>query len=45
MGAQPPAGTRRCNNVRFWLYVGREVGYRCHNVVATLRFRRRYYSQ
>ena len=28
-----PAGTRRCNNVRLWLYFGRDVGERCHNVV------------
>ena len=27
-----PAGTRRCNNVRFWLHFGRDVD----NVVTTL---------
>ena len=40
-----PAGTRRCNNVRFWLYFGRDVAQRCHYVVTTLCFRRRYYNQ
>ena len=26
-------GTRRCNNVRFWFYFGRNVGERCRKVV------------
>ena len=39
------AGTRRCNNVRFWLYFGRDVGKRCCNGVTTLCFQRRYYNQ
>ena len=40
-----PAGTRRCSNVRFWLYFGRNVGKRCHNVVTILCFRRHYYDE
>ena len=40
-----PAGTRRCSNVRLWLYFGRDVRYRCYNVVTTLCFRRHYYDE
>ena len=34
------AGTRRCDNVGFWLPFGRDVGQRRSNVVTTLPFRR-----
>ena len=40
-----PAGTRRCDNVRFWLPFGRDVGQRQSNVVATLSFRHRCSDQ
>ena len=36
-----PAGTRRSNNVRFWLHFGRDVD----NVVTMLCFRRHYYDK
>ena len=35
-----PAGTRRCDNVGFWLSFGRDVRQRQSNVVKTLSFRR-----
>ena len=34
-----PVGTRRCNNVGFRLFFGRDVKKRSHNVVATLLLR------
>ena len=43
-----PAGIRRCNNVRFWLYFGCDVAFPTlllqpkTNVVTTLCFQRRF---
>ena len=39
-----PAGIRRCNNVRFWLYFGCDVALLQPktNVVTTLCFQRRF---
>ena len=31
-----PAGTRRCDNVGFWLSFGRDVGQRRSNVTTSL---------